>query len=519
MVRDFINQKIKTVIHFDGDFKVTKIARNNVERIRHERHASTNNTLIAILDSGLDYNHPGIASNLLPPVYDEQDILRYEESKNHFINDLKITSELEKRLTTLLRELELSQTTLKYGESKLNLAIAQRNELQSNRNVLNFAIQKDTRLIKILKDIVGDLENDKLLIFKSEKQKKIREHKSKIRTLEYQKTSNASDVSRLDRQIIEKEKSIDRFRGEFLKKEEEFKEIQRQEQDIQNEISQHKEMLAIFTKSVTAWNFHDDNDTPSDFWDGISSILYQNYDHGTHVGGIIADKTSELSLFPMRYPEQSMFDFYGTKDNKIYQAIWLAHAKGARIINISMGTLTPESFLESGKEENQNPARQSWQGLERAIKDFPDMLFVCAAGNDGVDSDTTPHYPSSFEYDNVLSVAAVDKNNVLASFSNFGTKTVDIAAPGVDIASLTPGGEVGIKSGTSMAAPYISRVAGKIKHINPELSPREIIEIIAKTATRTTELRGKVRFSGAVDEAKAVKMACEGADSPIELCQ
>src|SRR6185436_2247806 len=97
-------------------------------------------------------------------------------------------------------------------------------------------------------------------------------------------------------------------------------------------------------------------------------------------------------------------------------------------------------------------------------------LFVAAAGNSSVNNDRTPHYPSSYNVPNVVSVAALDRNDQLASFSNYGIKSVAIAAPGVDILSTWLGDEYEEKSGTSMATPVVAGVAALIASKNPNIS-------------------------------------------------
>ena len=110
------------------------------------------------------------------------------------------------------------------------------------------------------------------------------------------------------------------------------------------------------------------------------------------------------------------------------------------------------------------------------MENYPDMLFVVAAGNYGENLASEPVYPASFDHQNMLVVTSVNENNELSSYGNYSPTMVDIAAPGEDIYSTTPEGGYRESSGTSMATPSVSRVAAKIKFINPkdaEITPIE----------------------------------------------
>src|SRR4029453_7350607 len=98
------------------------------------------------------------------------------------------------------------------------------------------------------------------------------------------------------------------------------------------------------------------------------------------------------------------------------------------------------------------------------------ILFVGASGNSSVNNDRTPQYPSSYNVPNVVSVAALDRNDQLATFSNYGAKSVAVAAPGVDILSTWLGNSYEEKSGTSMATPVVSGVAALVLSQHPRMS-------------------------------------------------
>jgi subtilisin family serine protease len=132
------------------------------------------------------------------------------------------------------------------------------------------------------------------------------------------------------------------------------------------------------------------------------------------------------------------------------------------------------------------------------------ILFVAAAGNDGTNNDVTPHYPANYTDDAVISVAATDRSNRLASFSNFGATSVDVAAPGVSITSTLPGNRYGSYSGTSMATPHVAGIVGLLAAANPAATAAEIRTAILATTTPVATLAGRMTAGGLVNAAAAV---------------
>ena len=146
------------------------------------------------------------------------------------------------------------------------------------------------------------------------------------------------------------------------------------------------------------------------------------------------------------------------------------------------------------------------KALQDVIKKAGDegILFVAAAGNSSENSDKRPHYPAGFDLPNVIAVAALDRFDQLASFSNYGAKSVFIAAPGKEILSTWLGGEFREASGTSMATPEVAGVAALVLSTNQKMSVAELRERLKNSVDKLDSLKGKVATGGRINAAKAV---------------
>jgi len=221
--------------------------------------------------------------------------------------------------------------------------------------------------------------------------------------------------------------------------------------------------------------------------------------HGTHCAGIvgaegdndegIAGINWKVEIMPLKFMGRGGF---GTTKDAIEAINYAIDRKQAgvnvRVINASWG-----STMYS-------------KALEDAIRAAGEagILFVAAAGNSGTSNDRSPHYPSNYNLPNVISVAALDRNDNLASFSNYGVKTVHTAAPGRDILSTWLGDDYREASGTSMASPYVAGVAALILASEPKLSVEKLRERVLKSVDKLNALDGKVESGGRINAAKAL---------------
>ena len=227
-----------------------------------------------------------------------------------------------------------------------------------------------------------------------------------------------------------------------------------------------------------------------------------DHGHGSHCSGTIGARGNDangivgvawnVKIMGLKFLSASGS---GSLDAAV-RAIDYAVANGANIMSNSWGGgPRSEALLEAIQRANE-----------------AGVSFIAAAGNHSANNDASPTYPANYEVDNVISVAAIDNRGQLASFSCYGSTTVHVAAPGVDILSTTPDG---FKSwrGTSMATPHVSGVAALLLAQEPNLSPAEIRERIVFSARPKATLRNKVASNGIVNAYHALTNTA----APIDL--
>ena len=216
--------------------------------------------------------------------------------------------------------------------------------------------------------------------------------------------------------------------------------------------------------------------------------------HGTHVSGTIgavgnnavgvAGVNWQVRIMAVKFLDSTGSGWY----SDAISAVEYAWRNGARISNNSWG-----GYGYS-------------QGLYDAFLAAKSVnhLAVCSAGNYGWDNDEWPCYPASFDLDNIVSVAASDRNDALTEWSNYGEVSVDLAAPGESIYSTIPGGGYGSKSGTSMAAPHVAGAAALLLAQNPSMSYNVVKQMILNGADKKASMEDKMVVAGRLNVARMV---------------
>lgn len=246
-----------------------------------------------------------------------------------------------------------------------------------------------------------------------------------------------------------------------------------------------------FVDDVYGWDFANNDADPLDD-DG----------HGTHVAGTIgAVGNNSVGVAGVNWQVSLM-------------ALKFLGADGSGTTSAAIAALNYATMMRRSFGVNVVATNNSWGGggastaLTNAIVSGGNagILAVAAAGNESANNDTTPSYPANVESSAVISVAATDASNRLASFSNYGATTVDVAAPGSDIYSTTPNNTYASYSGTSMATPHVAGLVALMAAANPQATASQIRAAILSTAVPVAGLAGKVATGGLINAAAAVNL-------------
>lgn len=151
-----------------------------------------------------------------------------------------------------------------------------------------------------------------------------------------------------------------------------------------------------------------------------------------------------------------------------------------------------------------NPA--TYDAIAALVK--PGVVMAFAAGNSARDNDLRGNYPSNYDLPNIIAVAATDSNDGLASFSQYGLRSVDVGAPGAGVLSTLPNDSYGSLSGTSMATPHVAGLAALIHASNAHLDWWQIRNLIISGGDRIDSVKGKTVSGRRINAAGSVK--CSG---------
>ena len=247
-----------------------------------------------------------------------------------------------------------------------------------------------------------------------------------------------------------------------------------------------------YKDDLIGWDFVNNDNDPFD-----------DNGHGTHVSGTIGAMGGNGT------------GVVGVDWNVQIVAMKFLNASGSGAVDGAVQAInyfTHESQL-APSSENFVATNNSWggggfsQALSSAVTLAAqnDILFIAAAGNSSVNTDTTANYPSNLStmagagYDAVVSVASLTSSGALSSFSDYGAATVDLAAPGSSIYSTLPGGGYGTYSGTSMATPHVTGAVALYASANPTASAAQIKTALLASTDSTASVNGLTLTGGRLD--------------------
>lgn len=479
---------------FNLDPKTDNVYGVGTERAYKEllKNKKSTTVIVGVIDSGVDFNHEDLKAVMWtnPGEIPDNNI---DDDKNGFVDDIhgwnfiggkdgKNVNDDNLEMTRLIRKLKpiyegktekdfsgkKEKEELKlYEAAKKDYATAKDN-YQGGYNQLKF-------ILETLKPLNTKLKSS------------LSKEKIELADLEAFNTSDKDDV---------KAKTI----AISILKRTNLENLDALESELKPALEQYKSMLDYGLNLD-----FDPRNIVGDDYANSQEHIYGNNDcngpdsfHGTHVAGIIAAArnngigmdgiAADVRIMAIRCVPAG-----DERDKDVANAIRYAVDNGAKIINMSFGK------------------KYAWDKkvVDDAVKyaESKGVLLIHAAGNDNLDIDEITHYPckkygDKGEATNFVDVGALNwqtGDKIVAPFSNYGKKTVDVFAPGVDIYSTTPKNGYKDASGTSMASPVTCGVAAVLKSYYPNLTPQQIKKILIKSSNKDFKSQ-KVIKPGTKDE-------------------
>ena len=243
-----------------------------------------------------------------------------------------------------------------------------------------------------------------------------------------------------------------------------------------------------YVDDTWGWDFYNNDNDPTD-----------DHGHGTHTAGTVgAAGNNHVGVS-------------GVCWNVRLAALKVGSRTGAIVVSAAVGALdycVKKHIMVSNHSWGGPVAMRSFSAAVTRAR-AAGHLLVCAAGNDGTSNDSLPSYPASLSQDNVISVAATDARDALASYSNRGVRTVDLGAPGSNILSTyihgTSNGTYAYLSGTSMAAPHVTGAAALVWSRHSDWGYAQVRTRLLDTVRPVASLHGLVATGGVLDVGEAVR--------------
>ena len=250
-----------------------------------------------------------------------------------------------------------------------------------------------------------------------------------------------------------------------------------------------------FVDDVYGWNFNQNLANGMD-----------DHNHGTHCAGTIGGVGN------------NGFGVVGVNWNVSILPIKFLSAQGSGSLDAAVQSIQYATMMGVDIMSNSWGGGPYTQALFDVIEEShkKGILFVAAAGNESNDNDASASYPATYQIDNVLSVAATDNRDQIASFSNYGRTKVHVAAPGVKILSTVRNADYQVFSGTSMATPHVSGIAALMLSANPSLTYQQIKDTLINTSDKIRSLSKKVVARGRVNVYNAIHGIVPADSSPAE---